>query len=193
MMLGDDGSSAFCYRQSSSVPFSYTVHAPSEDDLNSQTQAELLRRVHHATSAWHPPIPQLVTTIDEASVVVRGYYDREPLTRVPEGRLWLIGDAAHPMAPSQRLGANLGMVDDLQLAQYFADLVSNPDQAEEKAQALESEIIKRGRKAVLASRAAARRLHLTNRLQQGWRNFGFRAGNLFIQGFNHRQTPAEHK
>ncbi len=28
MTLGDDGSSAFCYRQSDSVPFSYTVHAP---------------------------------------------------------------------------------------------------------------------------------------------------------------------
>ena len=191
MMLGDDGSSAFCYRQSDSVAFSYTVHAPSEDDLNAQTPAELVRRVQQATSTWHPPIPQLVTTIDEASVVVRGYYDREPLTRVREGRLWLIGDAAHPMAPSQGLGANLGMVDGLQLAQYFTGLVSTPNQAEEKAQALETEIITRGRKAVLASRAAAGRLHLTNRLQQGWRNVGFRSGNLFIQGFSRRATPSE--
>jgi 2-polyprenyl-6-methoxyphenol hydroxylase-like FAD-dependent oxidoreductase len=193
MTLGDDGSSAFCYRQSDSVAFSYTVHAPSEDDLNAQTPSELLRRIQHATSTWHPPIPQLVTTIDEASVVVRGYYDREPLTRLREGRLWLIGDAAHPMAPSQGLGANLGMLDGLQLAQYFAGLVSNPKQAEEKAQTLEAEIIARGRKAVLASRAAAGRLHLTNRLQQSWRNFGFRTGNLFIQGFSRHDAPSEQR
>ena len=191
MMLGDDGSSAFCYRQSDSVPFSYTVHASSEDDLNAQTPAELLRRVQQATSTWHPPIPQLVTTIDEASVLVRGYYDREPLTRVREGRLWLIGDAAHPMAPSQGLGANLGMVDGLQLAQYFAGLVSNPNQAQEQAQALEAEIITRGRKAVLASRAAAGRLHLTNRMQQGWRNVGFRIGNLFIRQLSREASQSK--
>jgi 2-polyprenyl-6-methoxyphenol hydroxylase-like FAD-dependent oxidoreductase len=191
MTLGDDGSSAFCYRQSDSVPFSYTVHASSEDDLNAQTPAELVRRVQQATSTWHPPIPQLVTTIDEASVLVRGYYDREPLMRVREGRLWLIGDAAHPMAPSQGLGANLGMVDGLQLAQYFAGLVSNPTQAEEQAQALEAEIITRGRKAVLASRAAAGRLHLTNRMQQGWRNVGFRIGNLFIRQFSREASQSK--
>jgi 2-polyprenyl-6-methoxyphenol hydroxylase-like FAD-dependent oxidoreductase len=95
------------------------------------------------------------------------------------------------MAPSQGLGANLGMVDGLQLAQYFAGLVTTPTQAEEQAQTLEAEISTRGRKAVLASRAAARRLHLTNRLQQGWRNVGFRTGNLFLQGFSRRQAPVE--
>jgi hypothetical protein len=84
------------------------------------------------------------------------------------------------------------MVDGLQLAQYFAGLVSNPNQAEEKSQALEAEIIKRGRKAVLASRAAAGRLHLTSHLQQGWRNVGFRTGNLFIQGFS-RHAPSEQR
>jgi 2-polyprenyl-6-methoxyphenol hydroxylase-like FAD-dependent oxidoreductase len=99
MMLGDGGSSLFCYRQSDSGPFAYTVHVPSEDDLNAQAPAELLRWVQHATSTWHPPIPELVTAIDLTSVIVRGYYDKEPLTRVREGRLWLIGDAAHPMAP----------------------------------------------------------------------------------------------
>jgi len=191
MTLGDDGSSAFCYRQSDSVALSYTVHAPSEDDLNAQTPAELVRRIQQATSTWHPPIPHLVTTIDEASVVVRGYYDREPLTRVREGRLWLIGDAAHPMAPSQGLGANLGMVDGLQMAQYFAGLVSNPNQAEEQAQALEAEIITRGRKAVLASRAAASRLHLTNRMQRRWCNVGFRIGNLFIQQFSREASQSK--
>lgn len=63
MALGDDGSSAFCYRQSDSVALSYTVHAPSEDDLNAQTQpswyagssrppAPGTRRFH----SWSPPL-----------------------------------------------------------------------------------------------------------------------------------------
>jgi len=195
MMLGDDGSSFFCYRQPDNIHVSYVVRAESEDDLNAQAPTELLRLVQHATSAWHPPVPELVTAIDPESVGVRGYYDRDPIARVREGRLWLIGDAAHPMCPFQGQGANIGMVDSLKLAQYFADLVTSPGQTgtAAKAEALETDIITRGRKAVLDSRAAARRLHLTNRLQQGWRNFGFRTGNLFIQGFSRHDAPSEQR
>jgi len=160
------------------------VHAASEDDLNAQAPAELLHRVQQATSSWHPPVPELVTAIDPASVGVRGYYDRDPITRVREERLWLIGDAAHPMAPFQGQGANMGMVDGLKLAQYCADLATSPDQAAAKVEALEMDILTRGRKAVLDSRAAARRFHVTNRLQQRWRNVGFRVGNTFIRLFS---------
>ena len=97
------------------------------------------------------------------------------------------------MAPFQGQGANLGMVDGLQLAQYFADLVSSPTEAEAKARALESEIITRGRKAVLESRNTARQFHQTNRLQQEYRNVGFRIGNLFIQGLSRRAAPSEQR
>jgi len=191
MTLGDDGSSIFCYRQPEDIHLSYTVHAKSETELSAQAPVELLHRVQQATKTWHAPIPELVTAIDLASVEVRGYYDKEPITRVREGQLWLIGDAAHPMAPYQGQGANLAMVDALQLAQYFAGLVSIPGQAEAKAKTLEEQIITRGRKAVLDSRAAARRFHETNRLQQRWRNASLRIGNLFIRGFSRRGAPSE--
>jgi salicylate hydroxylase len=181
MVLGDDGSSLFHYRQTDSIPLAYTLHATSEAAIAAQPPADLLQRVQRATKTWYPPIPDLVAAIDPASVGVRGYYDREPTGRVREGRLWLIGDAAHPMAPSQGQGANMSMVDGLKLAQYFAALVGTPGQAEARAAALEAEMLTRGRKAVLASRAAARRLHLENRLQQGWRNVGFRTGSTFIR------------
>lgn len=191
LMLGDDGTSFFCYRQPDSIHVSYVARAESEDDLNAQAPAELLQRVQHETSAWHPPVPELVTAIDPESVGVRGYYDRDPIARVREGRLWLIGDAAHPMCPFQGQGANMGMVDSLKLAQYFADLVTSPGQAAEKVEALERDIVTRGRKAVLDSRAAARRYHLTNRLQQRWRTVGFRAGNTFIRLFSREASQSK--
>jgi 2-polyprenyl-6-methoxyphenol hydroxylase-like FAD-dependent oxidoreductase len=162
MTLDEGGSSVFCYRQQEGVHLSYSVHAVSEEELKTQPPAELLRRVQQATRTWHAPIPGIASAIDPASVAVRGYYDKEPIKQVREGRLWLIGDAAHPMAPFQGQGANLGMMDGLQLAQYFANLVSSPTEAEAKAMALESEIITRGRKAVLESRNAARQFHQTN-------------------------------
>jgi 2-polyprenyl-6-methoxyphenol hydroxylase-like FAD-dependent oxidoreductase len=80
------------------------------------------------------------------------------------------------MAPFQGQGANLGMLDALELALHVADPAAGAAQAE----ALDAKIVTRGRKAVLDSRAAARRFHLTNRLQQGWRNLSFETGNTSI-------------
>jgi salicylate hydroxylase len=187
LMLGDDGTSCFCYRQPDSIHMSYVVSAQSEEDLRVQAPDKLLHRVQHATGAWHPPGPELVAAIDPASVGVRGYDDRDPITRGREGRIWLIGDAAHPMSPFQGQGANMGMLDSLKLAKLFAELASSPELAAEKVEALEKDIVSRGRQAVLDSRAAAKRFQVTNPLQQRWRNFGFRVGNTFIQMFSHEE------
>src|SRR5215469_11483444 len=159
MTLGDDGSSVFCYRQPDSIHVSYVVHAASDAELEAQPPAELWRRLQEATRTWHAPIPEIVAAIDPATIVVHGYYDKEPTQRVRAGRLWLIGDAAHPMCPFQGQGANLAMEDALELAQYFAALATAPAQGDTHVAAatLEGDIVRRGRQAVLASRHAAAR------------------------------------
>jgi 2-polyprenyl-6-methoxyphenol hydroxylase-like FAD-dependent oxidoreductase len=180
MTLGDDGSSLFCYRQPGSIHVSYVVHAASDAELETQPPAALLQSLQQATRTWHTPIPEIAAAIDPSTIVVYGYYDKEPTQRVREGRLWLIGDAAHPMCPFQGQGANMAMVDALKLAEYFATLATAPAQGEAQAVALEADIVRRGRKAVLASRHAAERFHTTSRWQQQWRDLGFRAGSFFI-------------
>jgi len=178
--MGDNGASLFCYRQPDSMHLSYTVHAASENDITSQPPESLLKCVQEETKAWHSPIPEIVAKVDPASLVVRGYYDKEPIKRVRQGRVWLVGDAAHPMCPFQGQGANMAMLDALKLAQFFGELEKNPSDGEAKAAMLEQDIVTCGRKAVLESRNSARQFHATSGFQRVMRNVGFQMGNFFI-------------
>ncbi len=180
MTLGRNGTSVSCSRQPVGVHLSYTVHAAAEDEISGLQAATLLRLIQHETMSWHKPIPEIVAGVDPASVVVRGYYDNEPLKRVRQGRVWLIGDAAHTMGPVQEQGANLAMVDALKLAKVLGNLTGDPAKDEARADALERDIVIRGRKAILKSRNASQRFHTTSHLQQGLRNLGFQVRNIFV-------------
>src|SRR5262245_20132699 len=85
LTMGDNGASLFCYRQPDSMHLSYTLHAASENDITSQPPESLLKRVQEETKAWHSPIPEIFAKVDPASLVVRGYYDKEPIKSVRQG------------------------------------------------------------------------------------------------------------
>jgi 2-polyprenyl-6-methoxyphenol hydroxylase-like FAD-dependent oxidoreductase len=177
MTLGDDGSSVFCYRQGASVHLSYTFHVDAESLVAGRLPRDLLGLVIDATAEWHAPVPAIAAAIDPKTVVVRGYYDREPAARVRDGRVWLIGDAAHPMSPFRGEGANMAMLDALKLAELIAA------GADERAAAkVEADIVKRGRRAVLQSRKAADQFHTTDQFQRTLRNLGFKVTGLFLRG-----------
>ncbi len=187
MMLGYNGASGFCYRDPAGFHFSYTEHVLSESDLANKTADELILHIRTATADWHAPVPRIAAALDPASIVVRGYYDKEPLKRVRDGRLWLLGDAAHPMSPFQGQGANMAMLDALKLAELLGG--AGTEVPESAAAALEANIVSRGRKAVLESRSAARQFHTQSRFQRMNRNVGFRMANFFIKMFSKRSQP----
>ncbi|MGH2927461.1 MAG: FAD-dependent monooxygenase, partial [Solirubrobacteraceae bacterium] len=67
---------------------------------------------------WDPLIGEIIAAIDRpgGSGFQWGMYDREPLPRWSDGRLTLLGDAAHPMLPHLGQGVNQALEDAVVLA-----------------------------------------------------------------------------
>jgi salicylate hydroxylase len=63
---------------------------------------------------WNPQARRLLAHVD--TTFTWGLYDREPLTRWTQGRLCLLGDAAHAMLPHMGQGANQAIEDAMGLA-----------------------------------------------------------------------------
>lgn len=180
MMLGNNGSSFFCYRQPVGAYWSYTVRAATEGEIAAQPKEALLKRVADETAGWHELVRTLVKGAAVDTVGVRGYYDREPARRVIDGHILVIGDAAHPMNPFQGQGANMAIIDAVKVAEFFAGDVTEP----ERVAAADEEIVKRGRKVVLESRGNARRYHQKGAVSRANRNLVFRLANFFIRTFS---------
>lgn len=65
-------------------------------------------------AGWDPRVTQLLAQVE--SCFWWGLYDRQPLGRWVQGRLALLGDAAHPMLPHLGQGANQAIEDGTALA-----------------------------------------------------------------------------
>ena len=67
--------------------------------------------------SWHQPIGELIEATDEHAILRTDIYDREPLgEHWGEGRVTLLGDAAHPMTPNLGQGACQAIVDAVVMA-----------------------------------------------------------------------------
>jgi len=69
-------------------------------------------------SGWDPRIASLLAQV--RSTFRSALYDREPLPLWTNGRLTLLGDAAHPMLPHLGQGANQSIEDGMALATILA-------------------------------------------------------------------------
>lgn len=63
---------------------------------------------------WDPKVRKIISHVD--TTFRWGLYDREPLSQWSNGRLTLLGDAAHPMLPHMGQGANQSIEDAVALA-----------------------------------------------------------------------------
>ena len=60
---------------------------------------------------WHRPIPALIEATDPSMILKNAARDRPPLRRWGNGRVTLLGDAAHPITPNVGQGACMAIED----------------------------------------------------------------------------------
>ncbi|MEV1021847.1 FAD-dependent monooxygenase [Streptomyces sp. NPDC050264] len=80
-------------------------------------RAELLRRY----GSWHDPIPAVLDAVEPGQVLRNDvHHIAEPLPAFHRGRVALLGDAAHAMAPTLGQGGNQAIEDAVVLAHHAA-------------------------------------------------------------------------
>ncbi|HEV7574925.1 MAG TPA: FAD-dependent monooxygenase [Caldimonas sp.] len=117
------------------------------------------REVMERYAAWHPTVRELIARSE--LYLKWALLDRDPLPRWSEGRVTLLGDAAHPMLPYLAQGACMAIEDGYSVA---AHLAQSTDDVAAALAAYEND--RRGRTARVQLLARARAIE--NHLDSPW-------------------------
>ena len=127
----------------------YWTAATNEPPGGKQTGAEIKQTVLELFEGWPEPIGSFVSGTEESDTFLADTYDRDPVDRWGEGRVTLLGDAAHPMTWDRGQGACQGIEGALILAKQLAQADGDPATT---LREWEAERIPRTKRAVLDSR-----------------------------------------
>ena len=108
---------------------------------------------------WHEDIDTIIKATPAGGSYKFALFDRDPLPRWTEGRVTLLGDAAHPMLPLMAQGSAMAMEDAAILTRAFAESAA-PDEALSRYEAARKE---RTAWTQLQSRSAREYYHSTDK------------------------------
>jgi 2-polyprenyl-6-methoxyphenol hydroxylase-like FAD-dependent oxidoreductase len=80
--------------------------------------------LQEAFRGWHEPILDLISATKDDEIMKNGAYDLVPLRRWGQGRVTLLGDAAHPCTPNLGQGGGMALEDAAVLAKCFDQEIS---------------------------------------------------------------------
>jgi 2-polyprenyl-6-methoxyphenol hydroxylase-like FAD-dependent oxidoreductase len=98
----------------------YWTAATNEPPGGQQSGAEIKQTVLERFAGWPEPVESLVAATEESSTFLADTFDRDPVDRWGEGRVTLLGDAAHPMTWDRGQGAGQGIEGAVLLARELA-------------------------------------------------------------------------
>ena len=120
------------------------------DAVEGQQLAPAERRAQalEAFRGWMEPVEALIEATNDNLLFLMDLYDRDPVSRWGEGRVTLLGDAAHPMTPNIAQGACQAIEDSVVLMKALAggsDVPAALRSYEQQRMARTAPIVKRAR------------------------------------------------
>ena len=131
----------------------YWTAACNEPAGRKELGADLKRTVLERFKGWPEPVEEFVEATEDSRTFFADTYDREPADRWGEGRVTLLGDAAHPMTWNRGQGASQGVEGAVLLAKQLAQGGDDPVAA---LRAWEAQRIPRTSKFVKGSRQSGK-------------------------------------
>ena len=104
----------------------YWTASTNEPPGQKETPDVIKRTVLERFAGWPEPVEALVQSTDDAQTFIGDTYDRDPVERWGEGRVTLLGDAAHPMTWNRGQGASQGIEGAARLAKELAQSRDDP-------------------------------------------------------------------
>ena len=99
----------------------FAVENSAEEAGNLPVNGDAHRRILKHLAGWSPRLSELVSATDEATILKNNIYDLPPFKHWGEGRVTLLGDAAHPTTPNLGQGACMALEDAVVLAKCLKE------------------------------------------------------------------------